>query len=184
MRKGLDREKIEKEAEKMIGEGRELTVRGLAERLGVEAASLYNHIGGLAELKLAIARRAAERYAAVLGEATEGREGEDAVRAFALAYRAFARENAGLYRVLMSLRRAEDADIGKLVPVLVAPFVAVLSPFGEGGDPVCLQRAFRSLLHGFVSQEEAGFFRATEESAEESFMRAVELFLRGIKEKV
>jgi AcrR family transcriptional regulator len=87
------------EARRLLDEdGRDaITMRRLAERLGIQAPSLYKHVSGKDELEDAlIAQGLEELGAAVVQAAVAG----GSLRSMARAYRAFARERPNLYRLL------------------------------------------------------------------------------------
>lgn len=42
------------------------------------------------------------------------------------------------------------------------------------------QRILRSVMHGFIDQEEAGFFSREPVSVEESYQAAIQCFLLGV----
>jgi AcrR family transcriptional regulator len=72
-------------------------MRRLAERLGIQAPSLYKHVSGKDELEDAlIAEGLEELGAAVVRAAGVG----ESLRSMAQAYRTFARERPNLYRLL------------------------------------------------------------------------------------
>lgn len=98
-RRGLDGEQVTDAAVAIAdADGIEaVTIARVAADLGVRAPSLYNHIEGRAELIAAIARRGYVEATAALRSAAVGRSGPDAVRAIAIAYRAYALSASGRY---------------------------------------------------------------------------------------
>ena len=87
------------EARRLLDEGGRdaITMRRLAERLGIQAPSLYKHVSGKDELEDAlIAEGLEELGAAVVRAAVAG----ESLRSMARAYRAFAQERPNLYRLL------------------------------------------------------------------------------------
>lgn len=94
-----------------------LTMRRLAERVGIRAPSLYKHLPDKAALEAAIIATGFEEAAATFEQAVEGAdeghgegpgggpgervgEGPDALVALAAAYRRFALEHPHLYRLM------------------------------------------------------------------------------------
>ena len=69
----------------------------LAEALGVQTPSLYNHVDGLPGLRRELALLSARSLGQCLADAAIGRSGPEALAALAQAYRSFIRENPGLY---------------------------------------------------------------------------------------
>jgi AcrR family transcriptional regulator len=77
---------------------RALTMRALAERLGIRAPSLYKHLPGKAHLEAAIIAIGFEEAAAAFEAATAG--AEDPLTGLASAYRGFALAHPHLYRLM------------------------------------------------------------------------------------
>jgi len=75
-----------------------LTMRRLAERLGIRAPSLYKHVPDKAALEAAVIATGLEDIAAVLEAA--GNEASEPLVAVAAAYRAFALSHPHLYRLI------------------------------------------------------------------------------------
>ena len=103
--KGLTREVIVSEAVACMEHTGQPTVslHELARRLGVKTPSLYNHIQNTRQLQREVFRYAIDKFVAHQEAAVAGKERDQAVRAFAQAYHAFAVENKGLYRLIMSI---------------------------------------------------------------------------------
>jgi AcrR family transcriptional regulator len=164
-----------------------LSLGKLAESLGVQTPSLYNHVDGMQGLLRELSLRNAQELAACMGEAAMGRSGADAVMAVAQAYRDYIKQHAGLY--MASLRTSGAAALPGAAPdpVLAAAeervvriVLAVLAPFGlEGEDAVHAVRGLRSVVHGFASLEVAGGFGLPLD-CDESFRRLVQMFVAGL----
>jgi AcrR family transcriptional regulator len=158
-----------------------VTMAAVAARLGVRSPSLYSHVDGLTGLRRMLALEAARRLGAVLGEAVSGRDGVDAVRRIANAYRAFSKEHPGLYAMLLSTPpRETDQEVYDAFATQVTTIGEVLIGVGvEERDVVAVVRSFRSALHGFVSLEAGGGF-GLPESVDDSFEMLVNLLVAGI----
>jgi AcrR family transcriptional regulator len=158
-----------------------LTLAMLAQKLGVRTPSLYNHVGGLPELRRRLTLHGMNRLKEALTRAATGRAGDDAVRAMAEAYLAFARQHPGLYEATQrSLDRA-DAETAQAAAGVIEPVLRVLEACGlEGDQAIHAVRGFRSLLHGFASIERQGGFGIALD-LDESFRLLVDLFARGMR---
>lgn len=79
-----------------------LTMRRLAERVGIRAPSLYKHLPDKAALEAAIIATGFEEAAAAFEQAVDsaGEGAGDALVALAAAYRRFALEHPHLYRLM------------------------------------------------------------------------------------
>lgn len=183
-RKGLSRDTIVDAAAALAEQkGMEnLTVRELADALGVKPASLYNHLQGLPELNVRLAERALDRLMETLEQVMDGRPVTDTLRAMAAAYRTFAQEQPQLYRAIMLLPRFSDPGLVARKKAFMDLFVRMLEPLGlPARERVHLSRLIRSTLHGYVSMETAGFFRSPLATADESYERATEWLCEQIE---
>ena len=150
---------------------RNYTVRDLAFRLGVKAASLYKHVGGIQEIDMELGRRAAAEMNAALSAAIDGKNRDDALKAVGHAYRMFALQEPELYRTILevpSLRGRENSiQIGR---VSFDALKAVAAQYAMAPqEAVHFARCYRSALHGFVAQQRLGYYSANVADIEKSF---------------
>ena len=172
-RKGLEEEAILDEAAALIAEeGIEgFSLRGLARRLGVRSASLYNHVNSLDDLIARVARRAMDQMNEVLRRAVVDKKRTEAVQAFFCAYHAYAHDNPEMYQVVLSLPMMAT-DVAAQV---VDPIQQVLAGYDLSScQRVHCERFMRSVLHGFVSLEHQGYLSHFAPPAEESYRLAIE----------
>ncbi len=158
-----------------------VTLAALAAHLGIRTPSLYNHVPGQEGLRRELALLGARELAARLGRAAIGKAGDEAILALAHAYRAFARERPGLYAAAQRAPAPDDRALAAASAEILAVLRAVLEPYGlrDEADLLHTVRAWRSLLHGFVSLEAAGGFGLPLD-LDESFARLVRLFIAGL----
>lgn len=156
------------------------SVRELAMRLHVKAASLYNHIASVADINRAVGVHAANKLNETLERAAAGKQGREALSALAHEYRAFVKNNYELYRAVMGLP-ALNGD-PSLVQVGRDSLMVIAEVVKEYGIPfpqsVNYSRCFRAAVHGFVSFEMAGYFTGNRVLAEDSF----EFLIQGYME--
>jgi AcrR family transcriptional regulator len=137
-----------------------LTLTEVANELGIRPPSVYAHVDGLDGLHRELRALGAHTIARDLSDAAAGRSGRDAMRAFALAYREFAREHPGLYDA--TLRGADPSDDPELAVALAEPVGVIVTALGDlgitGDDALHTVRIWRSALHGFVDLERRGGF--------------------------
>jgi len=185
-RSNLTKQIVVKAAVDMINrEGREaLSLNRLADSLDIRTPSLYNHVDGLPglmrELSILNARTLAER----LSEAAIGQSGAELVMSVMQAYRAYIKENTGLYMetLRVSGTQAEvDPVLEKEEARSLKVGIAVMASFGlEGDEAVHALRGLRSLVHGFATLEVSGGFGKPLD-LDESFTRLVDLFIAGLQ---
>lgn len=136
-----------------------VSLHEVARRLGVKTPSLYNHIKNTKELRYEIFQYAIGQFVANQRAATANKRKDEAVRAFAEAYHTFATENKGLYRLIMSIPSEEDDRAKEVAIPLLETVVEILTEYGLTEESVAhWQRVFRAILHGFISEEDLGYF--------------------------
>ncbi len=167
-RAGLSRGVVISEAAELVDEvgWDQLTMAGVAERLGVRLPSLYKHIGSLDDLRRGIGLLALAELRDVLGSAAIGRAGPDALREVALAYAAYARTHPGRYAATIAAPGPGDVERAELGGRILEIVFAVLAGYGlSGDDAVHATRVLRAALHGFVTLEASGGFGMPQDTA-------------------
>jgi AcrR family transcriptional regulator len=129
-----------------------LTMRRLAERLGIRAPSLYKHLSGKDELEAAVISEGFTEAAAAFEEAVAG--GKDPLGELARAYRAFALERPHLYRLMTERPLRRDLLEPGVEERAALPLVEA-----TGGDEA-LARAVWAFAHGMTILELDGRFPA------------------------
>ncbi|MFI8875006.1 TetR/AcrR family transcriptional regulator [Streptomyces sp. NPDC055243] len=136
-----------------------VTLSALARSFGVKDASLYSHVKNLQDVRTRVALLAAEEMGAELAAAIAGRSAEDALAAFADAYRDFALRCPGRYaatQMRMDLEQIADAK-GFLLNIELT--YAVLRAYDlKEPDLTDAVRFMRSTFHGFINIEAVGGF--------------------------
>jgi len=128
-----------------------LTMRRLAERLGIRAPSLYKHLPDKATLEAAIIAAGLEESAAAFEAAVEG--ASRPLAALAGAYRAFALDHPHLYRLMTERPLPRERLPDGVEARAAAPLLRVT------GDPD-RARAIWAFAHGMVILELNGRFPA------------------------
>ena len=145
-------------AERQIGTAglRSLRARDLAAEAGCAVGAIYNAVGDLNELVLAVNARTFAR----LGQAVSAARAETPhakLVAMAQAYHHFAAENHLLWRALFDIERPEGAtapdwylaEMGRLFAHIAGPLHS-LFPELDQTDHALLTRALFSAVHGIV----------------------------------
>jgi AcrR family transcriptional regulator len=123
-----------------------LTMRRLADELGIRAPSLYKHFADKAELEAALMAKGLEEFDTALASAADGD-----IAALARAYRRFGLAHPHLYRLLTERPLPRDRLPAGLEERAGARIVAA------AGDPD-RARALWAFAHGMVALELAGRF--------------------------
>ena len=182
--KRVTKERIISEAIRLIEEKEQsvISLHELARRLGIKTPSLYNHITNPRDLQHEVFRYAIDKFVANQNAATAGKRKDEAVRAFAEAYYQFAKENKGLYRLIMSMPLDNDDTEKELALPLLETVVKLLSDYGLKDETIAhWQRVLRAILHGFISQEDLGYFYFYKDTdSQKSREVAIQCFLNGL----
>lgn len=162
-----------------------LTLSRLAEALGIQTPSLYNHIDGLPGLQKDLAVLNAKLLADRLSEAAVGKSGSDLFMEVAQAFRNYVKEYAGLYMSTLRSSGTQDVQDENLVREeerAVKIGTTVMASLGlKEQDAIHALRAFRSTVHGFATLEVAGGFGLPLE-CDESFRRLVTALSAGLQQ--
>jgi AcrR family transcriptional regulator len=165
-----------------------LTLGRLADRLGVQTPSLYNHVDGLPGLLRQLALRNARELATCMGDAAMGRSGAEALFAVAQAYRGYIKQHPGLYMASLRASGAQgggsvDLELAAAEERVVRIVLAVLQAFGlQGDDAIHAVRVLRSMVHGFATLEVAGGFGMSLD-CDESFRRLMAVLVAGLEKQ-
>jgi len=157
----------------------ELRITAVAEALGVKPPSLYSHVDGLHGLLDELAMRVTAQFGEVLRSSVDERSGDDAIAAFATAYRGWANRYPGRYE--LTLRAAPDSKSRMTAGrAALDTMDSLLSGYGlSGGDAVKAGRSLRASLHGFVTLE--ALDNLGRGSRDESFAFLIDLLIDGIR---
>lgn len=184
MNKGkINKEIIIEAAIKLIEEKgiNDFSLRSVARYLGVKAASLYNHIDNIDDLVFGVCKYSIETLNEFELKNIEGLSGDDAIVALASAYRNFAKTHKELYKVIMKIFKYNSERIDEIGKKITIPFMKVLDDYDLSNDEKAhWQRILRSILHGFVSQEEAGYFSHYPIDEETTFKYGVISYIDGL----
>ena len=157
------------------------SIRALAGELGVKAASLYNYVSGINEIKIAVLIKTAEDLGRALSEATEGKTPENAFIDGAAAYRSYAINNPELYKVIMRVPLSNNAEAARLGWLSLQPLLNVIHSFGLSDiELLNYFRSFRSFLHGYIELCNNGFMTLGPMSRDESFEFITQRYLEQL----
>lgn len=181
--KGISKDTIIAKTIELIEQNRtpSISMREIAEKLEIKTPSLYNHVKSMNELFIEVSFYAAEELRQTQLAAIRGKHRDEALFALAAAYRRFAKEHTGLYKVTIALTSLPEDVLARTTSAIAEPIFLVLSKYGLNMEQsIHWQRILRSIIHGFLTQEEAGFFQHHPASVETSYQMAVRCFINGI----
>lgn len=156
----------------------------VADKLGVKSPSLYNHLNGVQELSIGIAKLAVSRLEDAIRCAAVGRSKGEALMKIATAYRKYAKENPELYKAILRFPDYKDDNVQEAGHAVVRILYQVMEPYHYSEkETIHFVRGFRAALHGFVSLEEAGFFRGTSADVNESYDQLVDRLISSLTDR-
>lgn len=161
-----------------------LTLSRLAEELGIQTPSLYNHVDGLAGLQQDLAILNAKLLADRLSTAAMGKSGAELFMEAAQAFRAYVKEYPGLYMSTLrssGVQEVMDKELQQEEERTMNVGLVVMASLGlKGEDAIHGLRAFRSMVHGFATLEVAGGFGLPQD-CDESFRKLVQALVAGLQ---
>jgi AcrR family transcriptional regulator len=134
-----------------------LTMRRVADAVGVRAPSLYKHVAGRDDLIRLILEDVADELTAILQEAVSMGAPRADVRRMTDAYRRFAGQNPAAYGLLFA-RGAPEGAVSRSQrssAALLSAMTAIVGP----ADALPAARTVVAWAHGFIMMEQAGAFR-------------------------
>jgi len=185
---GLNKQIIIDTAIRLIEENgyENFSMRGLAKHLHIKTASLYNHVKGMGEIWTEVSIYAIEALNQAQFSAIAEKKGDAAMIALANAYRDYALEHPEIYKVVMSRYCPHNSEIEMAenagdIPSITIPFMQVLSDYPlDPMQKMHWQRVLRSIIHGFLSQAEAGYFCHLPIDTNTSYQVAIRCFIDGL----
>jgi AcrR family transcriptional regulator len=137
----------------------EVTMRSVAEAVGVQGPSLYKRVPDHAALLRAVADGVVADLARTLAGAIETDDPSADLRATVVSYRAFVRANPNGYRLLFADLPAGASPDPTSLAALGDPIVRAMTRLAGEADALEGARTIVAWAHGFVTMELAGAFR-------------------------
>ena len=185
--KGLTKEILIETSKEIIDESGSaaFSMRALAEKLGVKTASLYTHIDSMEALFTEVGLSVLNDQKDAQLTAIQGKTGDAAVFALAESYRIFARSHAALYQLIMQMPMGQDETLKAAAAMTAEPSMLVLRDYPISEERrMHWQRVLRGVMHGFVSQEAAGYFSHYPVNLDESYHLAIQCVVDGLHREV
>jgi AcrR family transcriptional regulator len=137
---------------------RAVTMRSVADAVGVKGPSLYKRVPDRAALLRAISESVTDDLSLAMSQATASDDPRADLRAAAIAYRAFVLRNPNGYRLLFTDMGDANPDASTMA-ALGRPVVEAMTRLSGRSDELEGARTFVAWAHGFVSMELSGAFR-------------------------
>ena len=134
-----------------------LTMRDVADAVGVRAPSLYKRVRGRSDLFRLILEDVTDELTAALDAVAGSGDPVTDLRAMAAVYRRFAYSNPITYTLLMAPQAGPDATARSVRSS--ATLLHVVAEITGPADALPAARTLVAWTHGFISMELAGAFR-------------------------
>ena len=157
-----------------------LSIKQLADTLGIKPPSVYAHFAGLPELRRGLALWGFRALEQQLSTAVVGLTGRDALLALGHAYLDFIRSSPGLYAATVPSPDVDDTELRSAANAWIAVFYRVLATLSlPTDDAIHALSGLRSIVHGFGMLEMQGAFR-TMVDRDLSFRQVLQTFVGAI----
>jgi AcrR family transcriptional regulator len=141
-----------------------VTMRALADELGVSAMTPYRYLAGKDELFALVRIQAFEQFAAYLDDARAAADPAARLRRLKARYLRFAAEHADAYRIMFELRQPDDAarwpELGRAARRAFGCLLDAVTAAIDGGvltgEPLTVAHLLWASTHGLVSLHLAG----------------------------
>ena len=183
-RKGLSKELIIDTAMTLVEEEgyTNLSMRNLAKRLDVKAASLYNHIKSTDDLNSEICIKIADDFFHAQKASMAGKSPQEAILALANAYRNLAKEKQKFYEIVVMLPNSTNEALYEKRKNLFFIVMEAVSKFNLTEEQKFFwQRTLRATVHGFASLENAGYFTIPTINNDEMYNAAILNIIKGME---
>lgn len=182
MRVGLDKATILVTAANIADERgcANVTLKELANELGVKSPSLYKHISGLEELNKELMLYGWKTLEGEIIRATIGKAKDDAIIAICHTYRSFLSEHKGLFEAMQWYNMYQSDEHLQATNGIVSVLFQVLDAYKVSKEQkVHIVRMLRAFLQGFLSIENNGGY-GNPVVLDESFNYAITTIINGI----
>ena len=158
-----------------------LSIKTIAERLGIKSPSLYKHFqGGLDEIKEAIMVYGWNSIDIKIAKSAVGKSREDGLKAMCYALREFAHEHPGVFEAICWHNSYTSELNHEITKGVISSLYSILDYLGFSEvRKMHVLRSLRGFVEGFSMLELHGSF-GDEITLDESFAYGVDALITGI----
>lgn len=169
----IDKDYILAKIEKTMAKAHwhELSIAGIAKKVGVKSPSIYHYFSGLEGLRNELSMKATIEFAEVLAESLVSVPQEQKVRVFFETYRAFSKENPFKFECVQFGIASQNKELlqkAYKIVQLATEASDLKTPDRSLEEIIHKVRIIRCLLNGFIDLESNGGFQL-EQSSDETF---------------
>ncbi|MGM9977526.1 MAG: TetR/AcrR family transcriptional regulator [Clostridium sp.] len=184
MRVGLDKNTILKTAANMADTNgiASVTLKALAEELGIKSPSLYKHISGLDELNKELMLYGWKALEQDIIKASIGKAKDDAIIAICWTYRNYVTLHPGVYEAMQWYNMYQSEEHLNATEGIISVIFQVLDAYNLTEEQkVHIVRMLRGFLQGFLTIESHGGY-GNPQPIDDSFNFALKTILNGIRD--
>jgi len=157
-----------------------LTMSAVAREVGVQPASLYEHVANVAALLDAVQRQALEELAAHIGEDVAGRSAKDALTGLADAHRRYAAARPGAWQALQRPATEETAQSPGAARVAALTLAVIRGYPVPEEDRIHAARLVGATVNGFLALSRSGGFAHRPDDEDQSWTAAIAALDRAL----
>lgn len=157
-----------------------ITLKALADELGVKPPSLYKHISGLDELNKELMLYGWKSLEKEITKVAIGKAKDEAIIAICYAYRDYVALHPGVFEAMLWYNMYQSEEHLEATSGTVAILFQVLDGYGiKDEQKVHIVRMLRGFLQGFLTVESHGGY-GNPMSISETFDFSLKIILNGI----
>lgn len=157
-----------------------VTLKEVANRLGIRPPSLYNHVKGLDDLRHSLMLYGWKQLENEITVSAIGKSGDEAVKSMCKAYVNYATKHPGVFDAMQWYNQYNTEESMQATEGLVSIIFQILSSYKLSEEHmVHIVRLLRSFLQGFASIINNGGF-GNPLSLQESFDLSINILLKGL----
>lgn len=161
----------------------EVSLKSVAEKLGIKPPSLYNHIESLQDLLRHVAHRGMKDMNQQMLQAAAGNSGGDAVKAAGAAYLSSLIAHPGVYEAIQWAVWHGNGETAGIFAAYRALFAKLIQSCGfNAEDTKEILPLIMGVLHGFCTLQ-LGSALAHPQQAQAELLVALDTVLLGIRQK-
>lgn len=182
-RKKIDKETILCRAAQMVNasDGQNISMKLLAEDLGIQSPSLYYYFKNLDDLKRELMLYGWQQMEAVLLHSMVGISGYEALKSMCYAFFHYATQNPGVFNIMLWYNQYENDESKAAISRMFSALIKIMERENiSETNANHLLRTFRGFLQGFSQLVNHGAF-GNPLSIEDSFELSLNVIIEGIK---
>ncbi len=179
----IDKETVLCRAAEMINTSpdQNLSLKLLAEDLGIQSPSLYYYFKGIDDLKRELMLFGWRQMDNNMLRSMVGLSGYEAIKAMAHAFYEYATTNAGVFNVMLWYNQFESDETAETISESFTALIKIMGTLGISELNAChLIRTFRGFLQGFSQLVNHGAF-GNPISVDDSFEISLNVIVEGMK---